>query len=79
MKDKKKKVKNDESELLKNQLARALADYDNLKRRSEEEKLSWAKFSSLSIVSKSDITIFKAVGTALEDLATAVLVYEKVA
>jgi molecular chaperone GrpE len=41
-----------ELDLVKGMLARALADYDNLKRRSEEEKTSWAKFSSLSIVSK---------------------------
>lgn len=41
-----------ELDVVKGMLARALADYDNLKRRSEEEKLSWAKFSSLSIVSK---------------------------
>jgi molecular chaperone GrpE len=41
-----------ELDVVKGMLARALADYDNLKRRSEEERLSWAKFSSLSIVSK---------------------------
>ena len=55
------KVKSEEQEIEKKQveldvakgmLARALADYDNLKRRSDEEKLSWAKFSALSIVSK---------------------------
>ncbi len=41
-----------ELETIKGMLARALADYDNLKRRSEEERMSWAKYSSLSIVSK---------------------------
>lgn len=41
-----------ELDVVKGMLTRALADYDNLKRRSEEEKISWAKFSSLSIVSK---------------------------
>jgi molecular chaperone GrpE len=45
-------TRNVELDVVKGMLARALADYDNLKRRSEEEKLSWAKFSSLSIVSK---------------------------
>lgn len=47
-----KEVVNEEAVLLKNQLARTLADYENLKRRTEDEKISWAKFSSLSIVSK---------------------------
>ncbi|KKQ92109.1 MAG: Protein GrpE [Microgenomates group bacterium GW2011_GWC1_39_7b] len=41
-----------EMEQLKSQLARTLADYDNLKRRTEEEKISWTKFSSLSIISR---------------------------
>lgn len=41
-----------ELDVVKGMLARALADYDNLKRRSDEERLSWAKFSALSIVSK---------------------------
>lgn len=62
IKRKEEKGKSDESQIeetkqveldvVKGMLARALADYDNLKRRSDEEKLSWAKFSSLSIVSK---------------------------
>lgn len=39
-----------ENELLKAQLARALADYDNLKRRSDEEKISLLKFSSQNII-----------------------------
>jgi len=37
---------------LKDQLARALADYDNLKKRTNEEKTTWMKFSSLNIISK---------------------------
>ena len=37
---------------LKDQLARALADYDNLKKRTDEEKTTWMKFSSLNIISK---------------------------
>src|SRR3989344_7234814 len=39
-------------EELKNQLARALADYDNLKKRTEAEKEGWFKFSSARIVQK---------------------------
>jgi molecular chaperone GrpE len=41
-----------ELESMKGMLARALADYENLRRRTDEEKVSWAKFSSLGIVSK---------------------------
>ncbi len=41
-----------ELESIKGMLARTLADYDNLKRRTEEEKISWTKFSSLSIISR---------------------------
>ena len=39
-----------ETELLKGQLARALADYDNLRRRSDEEKIALLKFSSQNII-----------------------------
>ncbi|HEX6976945.1 MAG TPA: nucleotide exchange factor GrpE [Patescibacteria group bacterium] len=51
MKNKKvqeKKVEKEGKEVgeLKNQLARALADYDNLRRRTEEEKSIWIKFAT---------------------------------
>lgn len=46
------KVDGNEADLLKTQLARALADYDNLKRRTDEEKILWIKFSSQTIISK---------------------------
>lgn len=35
---------------IKDQLARALADYDNLRKRTDEEKVAWSKFSSQNIV-----------------------------
>lgn len=41
-----------EMEQLKNQLARALADYDNLRRRTDEEKTLWIKFASGTIITK---------------------------
>jgi molecular chaperone GrpE len=41
-----------EVELLKNQLARALADYDNLRKRTEAEKEAWVKFSAERILVK---------------------------
>lgn len=44
--------KADESMLLKSQLARALADYDNLKKRSNEERMDMYKFVSISFISK---------------------------
>ena len=36
--------------LLKNQLARVLADYDNLRKRTEEEKILWIKFSAQRVL-----------------------------
>lgn len=35
---------------LKNQLARALADYDNLRKRVEREKEDWVKLAGLKLV-----------------------------
>lgn len=35
---------------LKSQLARALADYDNLRKRTEAEKEGWFKFASIRVV-----------------------------
>lgn len=47
------KVKiNEEAEILKSQLARTLADYDNLKKRTDEEKISFLKYSSRQIIEK---------------------------
>ncbi len=50
MKTKAKKQENPEIIALKNQLARALADYDNLRKRSEEERLTWIKFATQKFV-----------------------------
>lgn len=49
---KKQEIKNDNSEidLLKSQLMRALADYDNLRKRTEEEKLTWIKFATQKFI-----------------------------
>lgn len=43
-------VKSREVEELKNQLARALADYDNLRKRTEEEKILWVKFATQKFI-----------------------------
>lgn len=53
--NKKDQVKPENQDLilnLKNQLARCLADYDNLKKRSEEERGSMYKLASVSFMSK---------------------------
>lgn len=39
-------------DLLKNQLARALADYDNLRKRTEEEKIIWMSFARKELLIK---------------------------
>lgn len=41
-----------QSDVVKAQLVRALADYDNLRKRYEEEKTSWIKFASQRVVLK---------------------------
>lgn len=71
-----------ESEQLKGQLARALADYDNLRRRTDEEKTLWIKFSSQSIITKL-LTILDMLEKAQEHLkdqglAIATLEFKKI-
>src|SRR5258705_9048940 len=71
-----------ETEILKGQLARALADYDNLRRRTEEEKTLWIKFSSQTIITKllSILDIIESAQVHLKDqgLAIATLEFKKV-
>ena len=43
---------NEEAELLKSQLVRTLADYDNLVKRVEREREELGKYASLTVVSK---------------------------
>lgn len=45
---KKQKIKKDELDSLRNQLARALADYDNLKKRVEKEREEFFKIAKIS-------------------------------
>lgn len=47
-----KKKNNQELEDIKNQLARVLADYDNLKKRHDEERLQMYKLASISVILK---------------------------
>lgn len=46
------KVKNNEAIELKSQLTRALADYDNLRKRTEAEKSIWLKFAKQELLIK---------------------------
>lgn len=42
----------DETEILRTQLARALADYDNLRKRTDEEKGIWFKVAASRVIEK---------------------------
>lgn len=63
------KIKSAEVNLLKEQLARALADYDNLRKRTEAERLSWAKFASQGILIRllPVLDILKSANSHLKD------------
>ncbi|OGM27675.1 nucleotide exchange factor GrpE [Candidatus Woesebacteria bacterium RIFCSPHIGHO2_01_FULL_39_28] len=68
----------DKSKNLKDQLARALADYDNLRKRSEKEKEVWIKFSAEAILVKL-LTIFdilESVQKHLKDQGLAIAIIE---
>lgn len=47
-----KKVNNEELEAMKNQLARAMADYANLQKRTEDERGMMFKLASISFMTK---------------------------
>ncbi|OGM09525.1 nucleotide exchange factor GrpE [Candidatus Woesebacteria bacterium RBG_13_34_9] len=68
--------------VLKNQLIRALADYDNLSKRVESEQESWIKFSSERILLKlfPIIDILESAQEHLKDqgLAIAILEFKKI-
>lgn len=51
-KSKSKKINNEELENIKNQLARAMADYANLQKRTEDERKSMYKLASISFLTK---------------------------
>lgn len=79
---KKEEAKPAETDQLKGQLARALADYDNLRRRTDEEKTLWIKFSSQTIITKL-LTILDMLEKAQEHLkdqglAIATLEFKKI-
>lgn len=63
---------------LKNQLARALADYDNLRKRTEEEREIWVKYAGQRIVAKliSILDILESAQTHLNDQGLAIAIGE---
>lgn len=71
-----------ETEQLKNQLARALADYDNLRKRTEAEKEVWTKFSAEKVLIKllPTLDILESAQKHLNDqgLALAISEFKKV-
>ena len=70
------KEENDRILVLKNQLARALADYDNLRKRSEEEKISWIKFATQKFIQDllPVLDIFETVQEHLQDSGLAIAI-----
>ena len=71
-----------ELEAVRGMLARALADYDNLRRRTDEEKSLWIKFASTTIITKllSILDMLESAQEHLKDqgLAIATLEFKKV-
>lgn len=67
IKSQKTKIEDGESEQLKAQLARALADYDNLVKRIERERNEVKKLISLSLILKL-LTVLDGLETAQEHL-----------
>ena len=69
---------NTEIVLLKNQLARALADYDNLRKRTEEEKSLWIRFSSQRVLTTllSVLDNFESAQKHLNDAGLAIAIGE---
>ena len=65
-----------EIELLKNQLARALADYDNLRKRADEERVSFIKYASRNILQSllPVLDTFEAAQTHLKDNGLAIAI-----
>jgi molecular chaperone GrpE len=63
---------------LKNQLARALADYDNLRKRTEVEKEVWLKFAAERVLTKLIPTLdnFESALAHLKDPGLAIAVGE---
>jgi molecular chaperone GrpE len=78
VKDSEQVEKVEKIEELKTQLVRALADYDNLSKRTEEEKTLWLKFASTKIVSRllPILDMLESAQNHLKDSGLAIVVTE---
>ncbi len=65
---------NQEVNILKGQLARALADYDNLRKRTDEEKMSFLKYATNRFIANllPILDIFEAALTHTKDQGLAI-------
>ncbi len=72
------KEKSSETEVLRNQLARALADYDNLRKRVEREKEEVGRIVSLGLVLRllSVLDILESAQNHLKDAGLAIAINE---
>jgi|SRR5581483_6662106 len=73
-----KKKKPSEIDILKNQLARALADYDNLRKRTDEEKTVWIKFATQKFIQNllPVLDTFEAAQNHLKDQGLAIAIMQ---
>lgn len=78
VKGQKSKVEDGEKELLKAQLARALADYDNLRKRTEREKEEIGKVVSLGLILRllAVLDILESAQNHLQDAGLAIAISE---
>ncbi len=67
---------NPKIEMLKNQLARTLADYDNLRKRTDEEKIGWIKFATSKLIQNllPILDTFEAAQVHLKDSGLAIAI-----
>ena len=72
------KLKIEEVEVIKSQLARALADYDNLRKRTETEKEVWIKFAAQNLLTRllPTLDILESAQAHLKDQGLAIAISE---
>lgn len=75
---KKTKKESLEINILKSQLARALADYDNLRKRTDEEKNTWIKFATQKFIQNlfPILDTFEAAQNHLKDSGLAIAIMQ---
>lgn len=70
------KIEDPQIAILKNQLARTLADYDNLQKRTQEEKVTWIKFATQKFIQNllPVLDTFEAAQVHLKDSGLAIAI-----